>query len=231
MPKKQTEKKKPSALGSLDHFLLLPSEGPGRDDMMQLYAWVLEDAIKAQDEWSALYGPNVQGRGPLFRWMGAQELKDLHELYRAKKNVALIIEALYVCSLNSLPIPRWCEMAFLAAYRKVRQYKAKSWDEVFGRPHPKGIHLDRKEMEREKSLRVYRRIREVSKGNLFGKREKELEEGMQVRDRNGRIKWYNPSAIGETLFERIGKEFNVGKTLTEEYYYTWKRRLENRKLK
>lgn len=68
MRKKRIEEKRPSASGLHDH---LPIEGPGRDDMMQLYAWSLEDAIKAQDEWSAIYGPNVQGRGPISRWVGS----------------------------------------------------------------------------------------------------------------------------------------------------------------
>lgn len=194
MRKKRIEEKRPSALGLHDH---LPIEGPGRDDLMQLYAWSLEDAIKAQDEWSTLYGPNVQGRGPICRWMGAQELKELHELYRTK-NSAAIIEALFVCSLNSLPIPRWCEMAFLASYRKVRHYKAKSWDDVFGPPHPKGTHLKTKRQEREFGWKVYHRIQQVKKDD--------------------------PSIpIDGWLFEKIGKEFGIGgKTLTEEYYYKWK---------
>lgn len=200
MRKKRIEEKRPSALGLHDH---LPIEGPGRDDMMQLYAWSLEDAIKAEDEWSAIYGPNVQGRGPISRWMGAHELKELYELYRTK-NSAAIIEALFVCSLNSLPIPRWCEMAFLASYRKVRHYKAKSWDDVFGPPHPKGTHLGTKRQEREFGRKVYNRIRQVKKDD--------------------------PSIpIDGWLFQKIGKEFGIGgKTLTEEYYYKWKNILEKK---
>lgn len=195
MAKKQTEKKRPSTMGLYD---LLPIEGPGRDDMAQLYAWSLEDAIKAQHEWSAIYGPNVVGRGPICRWMGAQELKELHELYRTK-NSAAIIEALFVCSLNSLPIPRWCEMAFLASYRKVRHYKAKSWDDVFGLPHPKGTHLGTKRQEREKGWMVYEEIEKIRQDD--------------------------PSIpIDGFLFESVGRKLGIGgKTLTEEYYYKEKK--------
>jgi hypothetical protein len=189
-------KKRPSALG-LEN--LLPIEGPGRADLMQLYAWDFDDALKADKKWRSRYGPNIQGRGPLFRWAGAQELKEIYELYRAR-NPAAIIEALFVCSLNSLPIPRWCELSYLAAYRRVRQYKAKSWDDVFGRPHQKGKNLGAKEKEREYSLQVYYRIED--------------------------IKRKDPSvATDGALFERVGKEFGIGgKTLTEEYYYKEKRR-------
>ena len=224
MRKKQTKINKPTALDLRNH---LPIEGPGKKDLMQLYSWDFDDAQQAEKDWINKYGSNVVGRGPLFRWIGAQELKELYNAYKSGEPAA-IIEALYVCTLNSLPIPRWCEMAYLAAYRKVRQYKAKSWDDVFGQPHPKGVHLDRKQMEREKSFSVYRRIKEVNDGNLFGNKEKELVDGNQVRHSNGRIKWHNPSAIGEELFKRVGKEFNVGKTLAEEYFYKWKNKLEKK---
>lgn len=215
--KKLSVKKRP---GTLELNMQLPTEGPGRDDMGQLYAWSFDDAWAAQEEW---HTSGVSGRGPFIRWLGAQELKGLYDVYRTG-NVKAIIEALFVCSLNSLPIPRWCEMAFLASYRKVRHYKAKSWDEVFGRPHPKGVHLDYKRMERDKSLFVYKRIREVNEKGLFGRREEKIDWGIKVHGQ-----YYNPSAIGEKLFERVGKEFDISKTLAGEYYYNWKNKLKKRK--
>ena len=224
MQKKRNEKKRLNALVLHDH---LPTEGPGRDDLMRLYAWAFEDAMKAQDEWGIRHGQDVQGRGPLFRWMGAVELRELYNIYRMG-NKAAIMEALFICSLNSLTIPRWCEVAYLAAYRKIQQYRARSWDDVFGRPHQKGVHLIGKQLKREQSLLVYRRIKDVNKNNLFGKREKEFIDGSPIRDKNGRIKHYNPSAIGEKLFERVGMEFNMHKTLAEKFYYDWKKCLEKK---
>jgi len=185
------EKRRPSALGLTDH---LPIEGPGRDDMMQLYSWTHDDAWQAQEEWEKRYGPNIAGRGPFFRWIGATELKTIYEKYRTG-NCSAIMEALSICSLNSLPIPQWCEKAFLVSYRKVKFYKAKSWDDVFGRPHPKGMHVEAKRQELEKSYLIYRRIEQIKKEEPH-------------------------TAIDGALFERVGKEFGVGgKTLTEGYYY------------
>ncbi len=205
MPAKKPDNKRPSALG-LDEYL--PTEGPGRDDMMQLFAWTFEDALNAQEEWEDRYGPNVRGRGPFFRWLGANELRELYEAYRSGDSTA-IIEALYVCSLNSLPIPRWCEGAFLGSYRKVRHYKENScgefyssWDDVFGRPHPKGAHLEAKRKEREKSLLVYTRIKKI----------KEKDPSIPLVS--------NRSCTG--LFRSVGKDLGIGETLTEEYYYKWK---------
>jgi hypothetical protein len=197
--KNPVKERKVSTRGLKDH---LPMEGLGREDMTQLYVWSFEDALKAQEE-ATTKDPNI-ARGPFHRWLGAQELKDLFELYKSGNKDA-IIEAIYVCSLNSLPIPRWCEYAYLAAYRKVRHYKAKSWDDVFGHPHKKRTHLEAKRQEREKSFPVYQRIRQI-------KRE-------------------NPSIpIDGLLFEEVGQQFNIGKTLTEEYYYKWKKRIERKQI-
>jgi hypothetical protein len=195
MPKKQTEKKQSSALGLEPH---LPKEGPGRDDMLQLLSWTFEDAWKAQDEWELT---GNQGRGPIFRWVGAIELREIYEAYQSGDGAA-ILEAFHVCSLNSLPIPQWCEYAFLKAYRKVRFFKTEknSWDEIFDRPHPKGTHLQTKRQEREKGPKVYRRIEEI------------------LRDEPGTPK-------DGALFERVGRELAIGgKTLTEGFYYQEKKR-------
>lgn len=171
----------------------LPTEGQGRDEMIKFYSWSFEDAWAAQEAWQGV-DTHIKGRGPFFRWIGAGELQGLYEIYR-KGNKAAVIEALYVCSLNSLPIPRWCEMAYLSAYRKIKHYKAKSWDDVFGRPHPKGTHLETKKQEREFAFKVYNRIEQIKRDD--------------------------PSTpIDGYLFERIGREFGIGgKTLTEGYYY------------
>lgn len=182
-----------------DPWFHLPMEGPGRDDLRQLYAWTFDDAWKAQEDWSDRYGPNVVGRGPFHRWMGAQRLRSLFDEYRSGSSAALM-DALYECALNCLPLPRWCEDGFIEAYRKVRYFQAKSWDDVLGQPHPKGTHLPTKRQEWEKSFAVYMRIREIKK----------LEPG---------------TAIDGALFERVGREFGIGgKTLTEKMYYREKKR-------
>jgi len=197
--KKPTEPKPPGKrLNSLGLEPHLAKEGPGRADMLQLLSWTFEDANKAQDEWKLA---GNQGRGPLFRWIGAIELREIYEAYQGGDGAA-ILEALHICSLNSLPIPQWCEYAFLKAYRNVRFFKTEknSWNEVFGRPHPKGTHLQTKRQERERGPKVYRRIEEI------------------LRDEPG-------TPIDGALFERVGRELAIGgKTLTEEYYYQEKKR-------
>lgn len=191
MVEEQGKKKRPSALGLENH---LPIEGPGRDDLMQLYAWNFEDAWAAQEEWENRYGPHAMGRGPFFRWVGAQELKEVFEIHK-QGNKNAITEGLFVCTFYSLPMPKWLEMAYLGAYRAIRHYKKKSWDDVFGRPHPKGMHLETKRQESEKPFLVYKRIEQIKNEDPA-------------------------TAIDGALFERVGKEIGIGgKTLTESYYY------------
>ena len=186
--------------------------------------WTLEEAIKAEKEWETgakpkaaekafvryegmgadrelafLLADNV--RGPLSRWIGAQELKELHTEYQ-KGHKEAILEAVFTCALNSFPLPGWLETAFLKAYRNVRQYRAKSWDDVFGKAHKKGTQLAAKRQEREKSLSVYHRILSIKRAE--------------------------PStAIAEELFERVGRETGLGgATVMKEYYYGWKHKLK-----
>ncbi len=198
MDKKQSGKTKATLSGMLANHL--PIEGQGRDEMKRFYAWGFEDAWKAQEEWKSKN--QIAGsyqKGPFFRWVAAQELKQLYEACRAGDSAA-VIEALYLCSLNSLPIPRWCEFEFLAAYRKVRQYKAASWDDVFGKPHPKGTHLKAKRELWEKGSQVYYRIEEILRNEP-------------------------ETPIDGSLFERVGREFAIGaKTKTEMIYYGQKKR-------
>jgi len=184
---------------------LLPKAVASRDEMLQFYRWTEEDAEKAQEAWvekrNGVDGPG----GPFFRWEIAQYLKKLYQWHIKRGRDAAspeIMEALLWCSFSSLPIPRWCEKAYRRAYARIRLYKAKSWDDVFGRPYPKGTHIEAKRQALENGCEVYLRIKE--------------------------IKEENPSIpIDGHLFERVGRELGVGgKTLTEECYYRRKKEME-----
>lgn len=168
--------------------------------LKRLYAMTGDEAIEETLTWCEEDHPH-EARFPINRWTGAQELRQWHKQFQAG-NKAAVLEALHLCTLNDLPIPRWCAMGYLAAYREVRFYRAGSWDDVFGRPHKKGTHLGAKRQHREKSLRVYNRIREI-------------------------LRTEPSTPVDGHLFERVGKEFGTGgKTKTEEYYYEWKKRLK-----
>jgi hypothetical protein len=117
------------------------------------------------------------------------------------------LEAIFICAMNGFAIPMWCAQAYIDAVREVRHFRAKSWDDVFGKPHPKGTQLKAKKSELYKSPVVYNRVTE--------------------------IKQRNPETpIDRSLFEKIGKEFGLSGSLAERYYYEIKKRnlLSNQKI-
>ena len=183
----------------------LPTEpGAGRDEMRNFYSWTFDEAWKEQEIFHAKYGDHIRARGPFFRWYDVQELKKFYQDYKDGNKQALM-EAIFICSMNSLPLPRWCEIAFIKAYRHIRQYRAKHWEDVFGKAHPKGTHLETKRQEREYPVIIYERIQKIKKENP-------------------------KTPIDGYLFESIGRELGIGsKTKIETLYYRGKNFLEKYK--
>ena len=164
----------------------------------------LDEAIKAQYEedkkWLSL--PGHPGRSIIQKWIDAHYFKALEKEYKKSKNKSIILEAVFVCTLNDFDLPEWLKEAYRMAYRKVRHYKAGSWSEVFGDAHPKGMHRDAKREAREKNHLVYLRIREI----LDAEPE---------------------TPVDGYLFERVGREFGIGsKTKISEIYYKVKKRFD-----
>lgn len=189
----------------------LPIEGAGREELKMFYTWTVEDAMRAQaiwertgqlaltadSEWTAEVDltedeDSSVAKGPLFRWDDALRLKTLGDKFMETGDKAAILEALAVCALSDLPIPKWCSMAYLNAYRSVRQYRAKSWDDAFGKPHPKNAKIEQRRDKREKSIPVYRRAEEM--------------------------KLKNPKESWEKIYKKVGAEFGIGLKLTEKYH-------------
>ncbi len=176
----------------------LQTEGPGQDDLRNLYSWTFEDAVRAHKEWK---GSAREGKDPFERWMGTQDLMDLYDEY-AQGDPRAILDALYICMKLALPVPRWCAAAFVEGYHRVQNYEAKRWDDVFGKPHPKGTHAGTKQQERENRQRVYSRIQEIKTAD-------------------------SSIPLDGALFEQVGRELAIGgKTTTERFYYAGKSHIE-----
>ena len=115
-----------------------------------------------------------------------------------------IMRAMYTCADLDIPMPAWLSRAFVDACNQVFSYQAKSWDEVFGVPHPKGKHLAAMRKKRDKSLEAW--VAVLRDHELHGK------------------------PIGEALFAEVGKELALGKTLVAEFYYEHQKRRRGRRL-
>jgi hypothetical protein len=167
--------------------------GHGRDELLRLYKWTFADATRAQDEADETVGPYYH----VERWMAAQDLRKAHAYYKDGHKQA-VIEALSFCLLYSLPIPAWCKYAFLEACDQVSNYEHKSWDDVFGRPHPKRTRLDSQRKMDDLGGRIYFRVQ--------------------------RMKTENPQTpIGRLLFEELEEEFGLKGGTAEKYYRAWKK--------
>jgi len=155
------------------------------------------ETSSAQRRWESTHRGSRYVEGPLYQRIARIDLKELYDNFQAGDKQALM-EAMYLCMMHAIPLPLWCKEAFLSACGKVYTYKAKSWEDVFGRPHPKGTHLATKREEREMSFRVYEKIRQIKKEN--------------------------PSIpIDCHLFETVGRELGIGaKSKTEAWYYKQK---------
>jgi hypothetical protein len=53
---------------------------------------------------------------------------------------AALLQMILVCAQDQKPLPDWAVTAFENAYHLVVTGGARSWDDVFGNPHPKGKH-------------------------------------------------------------------------------------------
>jgi hypothetical protein len=54
-----------------------------------------------------------------------------------------LMRTVHFCVAAGVVVPKWAADAFNAAFREVATKQAGSWDNVFGRPWPKGMHLGR----------------------------------------------------------------------------------------
>jgi hypothetical protein len=93
-------------------------------------------------------------------------------------------------------VPEWAKQAFFAGYEQVCRDEVRSWDAAFGAPVPKGVHLATRRQRHRRLMAAYAIRREHQAG----------------------------APLDDTLFERVGRKFNFGKTACKQAYYHIKRR-------
>ena len=121
----------------------------------------------------------------------AEILKILKQKFDDGNKAAVLMAIRYCCWMRR-PLPEWLRLAFLQAYNSATAFDIKSWDEVFGRPHPKGTHLAKEKKYLAVRSLIWERVR-ASKA--MGK------------------------SINKELFEGIGKDLGVAGSVTSEIYY------------
>src|SRR5262245_8948207 len=120
----------------------------------------------------------------------AEVLEILKERFGGGDKSALL-SAIHHCSLLKRSLPEWARLGFSNAYESATGYEIKSWDEVFGRPHPKGAHLG--------TERRNFKLRPI------------------IIERVQALRTEKP--VDKALFEMIGKELGISGTTVNEIYY------------
>lgn len=157
--------------------------------------WTLKEAWAAS-ETALMVSPERSFSDPtlpFFQWVSLHQLDQLQARYEQGEKFALML-AIRKCANHDLIMPPWVATGYIAAFDTILNYRSKDWNEVFGSPIPKGAHLNALRKQRKLEYAVHNEI---------------------VRIRNSELN----RAIDAELFESVGKQFNIGKTLAEEYYY------------
>jgi hypothetical protein len=152
--------------------------------------WTAKQAWAAHERFLGRGGSPSDPSAPYSQWAALHTLDDLERRFSAGEKYALL-QAVRKCANHDLPMPEWLSAAFIKAFDQVHTYRAKSWDEVFGTPIPKGVQMAALKKRREKSAHVWNAVQ--------GARS----QGIPVDDE---------------LFAGVGKKLGLGVTLTKEYY-------------
>jgi hypothetical protein len=139
----------------------------------------------------------VEAFKPMHQWEALRAFDTLQVVYEAGDDFALF-ETISLCAMTDLPLPLWASYAFLRGYRALVQYKVGTWEEAFGPAPAKGKHLHDARQRWELRPRVWESVRR--------------------RKTEGQ-------AIDDLLFEDVGSEFGIGKTLTKRLYYDFQKQM------
>jgi hypothetical protein len=111
---------------------------------------------------------------------------------------AVLLWTIHACLELRRPIPEWARVAFADACEAAERFKIRSWDDVFGRPVPKGTHLKPRKRDAALPLIIFEHVEALkSAGRKVDKKD---------------------------LFKEVGKEWGINATRVSEIYYAERRR-------
>jgi len=124
-------------------------------------------------------------------------LPSLRRNYEESGNSGFLFLALNVCSQEGLMVPAWLAEAFGHIWTREKVAKARSWDEVFGKPIAKGMQPDAQQRRSELQPKIFERVQELSRAG---------------------------KSINKTLYADIGDEFEISGGYVEKLYGQEKRK-------
>lgn len=148
--------------------------------------------------WTAEQAFEAGADGPLspfHRWAAWQMLTDYEKSFTGGHKTSLFA-ALHVCACHGLPMPDWVANAYSKGFHDWVNYRAVNLDDAFDVAIPKGKHANRSREFRILQYAIPLRIQEIHKSES--------------------------RAIDESMFETVGREFNIsGSKAKGIYYESW----------
>lgn len=145
------------------------------------------------------------------RWQAIRDAERYQQSYEGGEKSALM-QMLAACARTGMRIPKWAADALCDEVQSVGDHEKGTWDEVFGRPVPKGAHLSA--MARRK--RAYYAM-------LDKFRQLQVTLDLPLEDQHelgwGKIPGV---AIDDTFFDELGSDIGVSRTVAKELYYEHK---------
>lgn len=176
-------------------------------------SWTHDQAWAAQEKFRKSGGASADPAGPFNQWVALRSLDEMKITFEGGDSFTLM-RAIRLCANRDLVMPDWVQRGYIQAFDKVNNYRAKSWDEVFGKPLPKGANLNALRKKREKSILVLNQIqRRIGRNQILDKTTQDWKSDPLV-------------SIDDELFRDVGIQFGLGVTLTKEYYASEKKRLK-----
>jgi hypothetical protein len=138
-------------------------------------------------EWKRVrpYSPKLRA---WYQRVAKPYLEACEEGYQSGEKDALMA-ALAICAVYDLRIPLWVRLPLGVSYFQTRP---ESWDDIFGRPVPKGKSVRAFNRHRHADLRVVKRVKELAAQG---------------------------TGVDDDLFAVVGKEFGMSAGGVKEVYY------------
>lgn len=135
--------------------------------------------------------------------LARERLELLHDEIKRTGSGLDVLRAVSVCAMRDIVMPYWLSVEFLKRYRDATHARVAGWDEAFGRPWPKGVHLSTRRRARKYAPLVFKAVTAL---HSQGK------------------------AISKELFADVAADLHLkNATLVEDLYYEEKRLRESHK--
>jgi len=103
---------------------------------------------------------------PLARWFAMRDLDLLQQIICEEKSSRAVLLAIRECAEHRLAMPDWLAHEFINQVHRVTSGQVASWDEVFGRPLPKGRHLETRRSAYLNQFSVLKKVTELRASGL-----------------------------------------------------------------